>query len=105
MRCSMTVLKIDTAMYVALKFAPEGMRMTVYTKKHEGARTNEVAVLRKEPKNGGWGDWQIISRPKTADASLIPATLPQEHPEIIYSNDLARVLSENPDLWADIADE
>jgi len=101
----MTVLKLDTAMYVALKFVPEGMRMTVYTKKHDGARTNEVAVLRKEANSGGWGDWQILSRPETADARLIPATLPEEHPEIIYSSDLARVLSENPDLWATIADE
>ena len=98
----MTVLKIDTAMYVALKFVPEGMQMTIYTNNSVGARTNVVAVLRKEPNNGGWGDWQILSRPKSADASLIPATLPQKQPEIIYSNDLARALSENPDLWASI---
>ena len=100
----MTVLKIDTAMYVALKFVPEGTRMTVYTENPAGARTKEVAVLRKELNNGGWGDWQVLSRPKTADPSLIPATHPGEQPEIIYSNDLAHVFSVNPDLWATIDD-
>jgi hypothetical protein len=91
-------------MYVALKFVPEGTKMTVHTDKPGRALTNEVAVLRKEPNNGGWGDWQILSRPKTADASLIPATRPQEQPEIIYSKDLAQALSSDPNLWATIAD-
>ena len=100
----MTVLKIDTAMYVALKLVPEGMAMTVYTSDPAGARTNEVAVLRKEP-NNGWADWQVVSRPKTADASLLPATHPEEQPEIIYSNDLARLLAGNPELWASINDD
>lgn len=100
----MTVINVETAMYVALKFVPEGTHMTVYTRNPSGARTNEVATLRKEPNNRGWGDWQIISRPKTADAELIPATISSEHPEIIFSRHLATVLSENPDLWASTHD-
>ncbi len=54
--------------------------MTVYTNRSAGSRTNKVAVLKKEP--GTWGDWQVVSRPETAAASLLPETW-GEHPGII----------------------
>jgi hypothetical protein len=99
----MTVLNAETAVYVALKFVPEGWKITVYTKDQGRARTNIVAELRKEP-GGGWDDWQIIRRPATADDSLLPATWPHENPAIISSRTLADTLDANSDLWADIDD-
>jgi len=100
----MTVLKQSSAMYVALKLVPEGGRMTVFTRDRQGARTGEVVVLEKELNNGGYGDWRVVSRPKTANPNLVPATRTEGTSEIIYSQDLARVLSDNDDLWADISD-
>ena len=99
----MTVINAETALYAALKFIPEGTKMTVYTKNSGRARTNTVAELRKEP-GGGWDDWQILKRPVTADASLLPPTWPTEDPAVISSRDLARVLGDDPDLWADVHD-
>jgi hypothetical protein len=98
----MTVINAETALYAALKFLPEGAKLTVYTKDPGRARTNAVAVLRKEP-GGGWNDWQILKRPVSADSSLLPATWPTEDPAVISSRDLADVLS-NSDLWADVDD-
>jgi hypothetical protein len=51
----MTVVTVDTALYAAFKFLPEGAKVTVYTKNSGRARTNVVAELRKEP-GGGWHD-------------------------------------------------
>lgn len=99
----MTVLSADDAVYVALKFVPEGSKMIVYTKNHGRAQTNIVAELRKEP-GGGWEDWQVLRRPTTADSSLLPATWPHENPEIISSRSLADAIDANPDLWANIDD-
>lgn len=104
-RWTMTVLDAGTALYVALKMVPEGTRMTIYTRNRGRARTAEVAALRKEPNNGGWGDWEIVSRPKTADASLIRATITDHEPPIIYSRHLAEAMTANPDLWAEIHDD
>lgn len=99
----MTVLKADTALYVALKMVPEGTRMTVYTSNRGRARTNVVAELTKEP-GSGWGDWQLLKRSATANPELLPATWPNEDPAIISSTALAESLGQNPDLWADIED-
>lgn len=99
----MTVLNAEEALYVALKFVPEGSKMTVYTKDKGHARTNVVAELRKEP-GGGWDDWQITRRPATVDDALLPATWPHEDPAIISSRTLADTLDANPNLWADIHD-
>ncbi|WP_139722296.1 hypothetical protein [Serinicoccus chungangensis] len=99
----MTVLDSTTALYAALKFVPEGGRMTVYTRDSRRARTNVVAELRKEP-GGGWDDWQVLRRPETADASLLPDTWPEENPAIISCRTLADSLAENPDLWAEVED-
>lgn len=98
----MTVIKADTALYAAFKFLPEGTKIKVYTKNSGRARTNVVAELRKEP--GGWDDWQILKRPATADATLLPATWPTEDPAVISSRDLAGALANDPDLWADSDD-
>lgn len=99
----MTVIKADTALYAAFKFLPEGTKITVYTKNSGRARTNVVAELRKQP-GGGWDDWQILKRPATADATLLPATWPTEDPAVISSRDLAGALENDPDLWADSDD-
>ena len=99
----MTVLSVNTAMYAALKFLPEGTRLTVYTENSGPARTKIVATLRKEL-GGGWHDWQILTRPVTANESFLPATWPSEVPAVISSQDLARTLVENADLWADVKD-
>lgn len=99
----MTVLNLETALYVALKFVPEGTTMTVFTRNSSGARTNVVAKVRKEPGNG-WGDWQVLERPKEADASLLPETWPSEDPGIISSRTLADTFQANVELWADIDD-
>jgi hypothetical protein len=99
----MTVLSADSALYVALKLVPEGTTMTVHTRAKGNARTNVVAELRKEP-GGGWDDWQILRRPVTADRSLLPETWPTEHPAIVSSQDLAKTLESNTDLWANIDD-
>lgn len=90
-------------MYCALKFLPEGTKLTVYTEDSGHPRTNMVAVLRKE-RGGGWDDWQIIKRPATADASLIPATWPTEDPAVVSSQDLAKSLDSDPNLWANVED-
>lgn len=99
----MTVINAETALYAALKFLPEGTKLTVYTKDSGRARTNTVAVLRKEP-GGGWDDWQILKRPATADDSLLPATWPTENPAVVSSRDLANALEGNPDLWGNVDD-
>lgn len=99
----MTVFNSETALYAALKSLPEGRTLTVYTRNSGRARTHTVAVLRKEP-GGGWDDWQIIKRPATADASLLPATWPTEDPAVISSRDLADTLGTNADLWANVDD-
>lgn len=99
----MTVINADTALYAAFKFLPEGMKITVFTKNSGRARTNVVAQLRKE-RGGGWDDWQILQRPATADANLLPATWPAGDPAVISSQDLADALSNDPDLRADSND-
>lgn len=99
----MTVINADTALYAALKFLPEGTKLTVYTKNSGRARTNTVAELQKEP-GSGWDDWQIVKRPATADASLLPATWPTEDPAVISSRDLADILGSDLDLWANVDD-
>jgi hypothetical protein len=99
----MTVLKIETALYAALKFLPEGTRMTVHTLDWAGARTNVLGELRKEVGRGSH-DWQIIHRPATADASQLPATWPSEDPAVVSSRTLADTLGSNPALWADVHD-
>ena len=99
----MTVLSAETALYAALKFLPEGTKLTVHTKDYGRARTNVVAELRKES-GGGWDDWQILERPVTADSSLLPATWPHEDPAIISSRTLADTLGADPDLWANVDD-
>ena len=99
----MTVLNAETGLYAALKFVPEGTRLTVYTKDKGRARTNTIAELRKEP-GGGWDDWQVLKRLATADAAVLPATWPTEDPAVISSRDLADALTNNPDLWANIDD-
>jgi hypothetical protein len=90
-------------MYCALKFLPEGTKLTVYTKDSGHAPTNVVAVLRKE-RGGGYDDWQIVKRPATADATLIPATWPTEDPAVVSSRDLANSLGSDPNLWGDVED-
>lgn len=99
-----TLLSSETALYAALKFLPEGTRMTVNTKNHGRARTNTVGELRKEP-GGGGNDWQILKRPATADASLLPADWPQEDPAVISSRTLADTLEAHPEMWADVDDQ
>ncbi len=100
----MTVLDSRTALFAALKFLPEGTKMTVYTHDPGKARTNIVAELRKEP-GGGWHDWQILKRPATADSSLLPATWPSESPAVVSSQDLAETFANDPNLWATVHDE
>lgn len=95
----MAVLKADTALYRYLEVLNAGTKMTVYTRNSPGARTNVLAVLQKEK---GWGDWDFVQRPKTSDASQLPATW-LENPEVISANDLAKAF-ENPDLWADVSE-
>ena len=99
----MTVIDSESALYAALKFLPEGTRLTIHTKTAGRARTNIVAELRKEPGNG-WNDWQVVKRPSTADKSLLPATWSSEDPEIISCRDLADTLGRNLDLWANVDD-
>jgi len=100
---TMTVLNAQTGLYAALKFLPEGTKLTVYTQDSGRARTATVAELRKEP-GGGWDDWQILKRPATADATVLPATWPTEDPAVISSKDLAATLTNNSDLWANVDD-
>lgn len=100
----MTVLDSSTALYAALKFLPEGTKLTVYTRDKGGARTNVVAELRKEP-GGGWHDWQIVKRPASADPSLLPATWPHESPAVVHSQALAETFANDPNLWAEVHDE
>jgi hypothetical protein len=95
----MTVLNSDTAFYAALKFLPEGTKMTVYTRTPGKARTNVVAELRKELGNG-WNDWEVLKRPASADASL----LPEDQPAIISTKTLAGALEVNSYLWASVDD-
>lgn len=99
----MTVIDATTGLYAAFKFLPEGAKITVYTRDKGQARTNVVAVLRKEP-GGGWDDWQILKRPPTADSSLLPATWPTEDPAVISSRDLANALGNDHALWANLDD-
>lgn len=70
--------------------------MTVMTDNSAGARTNVVAVLRKH--GDVFGDWEVLSRPSTADASLLPETAPGW----ISSRTLADTFSADPDLWASV---
>jgi hypothetical protein len=102
----MTVISTEGVYNAAFKFIPQGTKMTVFTRVPGNARTNEVAVLRKEPKevdSGNWGDWEVLSRPKTADPSLLPETW-SEHPGIISTRTLADTFQANPDLWAEVHD-
>jgi hypothetical protein len=102
----MTVISSDGVYYAAFKFVPQGTRLTVYTRDRGNARTNEVAVLRKEPRevdSANWGDWEVVSRPKTADASLLPETW-SAHPGIISTRTLADAFEANPGLWAEVHD-
>lgn len=97
------VFDADTAAYRYLEVLPAGTTMIVHTKNEgAGARTNEVAKLKKEP--GKMGDWQVVSRPATADASLLPETWPA-HPGIISSRTLADTFTANRDLWARVQEK
>jgi hypothetical protein len=96
------VFSAETAAYRYLEVLPAGTTMIVHTNKPAGARTNEVAKLKKEP--GKLGDWQVVSRPATADASLLPETWPA-HPGIISSRTLADTFTANPDLWARVQEK
>lgn len=99
----MTVINSENALYAALKFLLEGTKLTVYTKNSGRARTNTVAELRKKP-GGGWDDWQVLKRPASADASLLPSTFTNEEPEIVSTRTLADALEVNTDLWANVDD-
>lgn len=99
----MTVIDAETGLYAAFKFLPERTRVTVYTRNKGRARTNLVAELRKEP-GGGWDDWQILTRPASADPSLLPPTWPTESPAVISSRDLSDAIENNRDLWANVHD-
>lgn len=99
----MTVISSDNALYAALKFLPEGSRMTLFTRDSGAARTAIVAELRKEAGNG-WHDWEILRRPATADASLLPATWSSEIPEATSTKSLADAMTANSDLWAEVHD-
>lgn len=94
----MAVLDADTAVYRYLEALPAKTKMTVYTKRAAGARTNVVAVLQKEE---GFGDWQVVSRPATADAAQLPEAWPHE-PGAISARTLADTFKSNRDLWADV---
>lgn len=96
------VFSAKTAAYRYLDALPGGVTMTVHTDRSAGSRTNEVAVLKKEP--GTFGDWQVVSRPKTADASLLPETW-GEHPGIISTRTLADTFTTDSDLWARVNEE
>lgn len=100
----MTVIRSNTALYASLKFLSEGTRLTVHTDNQGQARTNVVAELRKEPNNGGFHDWQVLRRPVSADASLLPSTFTGEQPELLSNRALADALDANPDLWIHVDD-
>lgn len=100
----MTVIRSNTALYASLKFLAEGTKLTVFTDRHGQARTNVVAELRKEPNNGGFHDWQVLRRPASADATLLPSTFTGEDPELVSNRALADALEANPDLWIDVDD-
>lgn len=99
----MTVLNAENAILAALKFLPEGAKLTVFTKNAGGSRTNVVAELRKGP-GRAWADWEITGRPTTAHHTLLPATWPHEIPAVISPTDLADALGANPELWAETED-
>ncbi|KTR17088.1 hypothetical protein NS330_10030 [Curtobacterium citreum] len=92
----------ETAAYRYLDALPAGSTMTVHTNKPARARTNEVAKLKKE--TGKMGDWEVVSRPATADASLLPETWPA-HPGIISTRTLADTFTANTDLWARVKEK
>jgi hypothetical protein len=96
------VFSAETAAYRYLDALPAGSTMTVRTNNSVGSRTNEVAKLKKEP--GNWGDWEVVSRPATADASLLPETWPA-HPGIISTRTLADKFTADPDLWAQVKEK
>lgn len=94
-----TVLDTTTATYLAFKFAPGGTKLTVHTRAQGAARTNVVVELRKES-TGVWADWEVLSRPVTADASLVA----EDAPGVVSNRALANSFEANHDLWADIDD-
>lgn len=94
-----TVFDTTTATYLALKFAPGGTKLTVHTRTPGHSRTNEVVELRKES-TGVWADWEVLSRPVTADAALVV----EDSPGVVSNRALASAFEANHDLWADIDD-
>lgn len=50
------------------------------------------------------GDWEVVSRPATANPALLPETWPGGHPEIISTRTLADTFAANPDLWAAVSE-
>lgn len=91
------VLDYKTGTYRYLMLLPGGTKMTVFTKAAGPARTNRVAELVRE--HDDFGDWQIVRRSQTADASLLPETFGDG---VISARDLADALDSNHDLWADV---
>lgn len=89
------VFDAETAAYCYLSVLPLGTRMTVHTRDSGGARTNVLAVLKKENRSN---DWRVLSRAFTADAGQLPETWPNEH--AISTTDLAKAFTENAALWA-----
>jgi hypothetical protein len=96
------VFSAATAANRYLQVLPAGTTMTVHTKEQPpGALTNEVAVLKKESREG---DWQVMSKPKTADQSTLPETW-AAHPGVISSRTLADTFMTNTDLWARVKEK
>ena len=95
------VLSAETAIYRYLELLRAGAKMSVYTKNSGSARTNIVAMLRKEE---GWGDWEVVSRPATADPTLLPETFGGELAGMISATTLAETFESNRDLWAAVSE-
>lgn len=94
------VLDAETGVYRYLDLLPGGSRMLVLTRGPKRGRTNKVAILEKE--SDLYGDWKVVSRPATADASLLPETWPGQHPGLISTKTLAATFMGNTDLWASV---
>jgi len=96
------VVTAENALYRYFDVLRGGATMTVYTKNHGGARTNVVAVIRKEP--GVWGDWEVVSRPATANPDFLPETWHEAHAGIISTATLAETFAADSDLWGSVSE-
>ena len=94
------VISADSALYRYFDLLRGGVRMTVYTKRSGAARTNVVAVLQKE--HDDFGDWQVVSRPATADPAMLPETWGGVHAGIISTRTLADTFAADTDLWGTV---